>query len=53
MVELVIKYTDTQVGKKKKKAITNFRGKNNLYRKRHHKTVESSAVNGIFTVMIM
>ena len=37
----------------KKKVITNSRGKNNLYRKRHHKTVQSSVVNGIFTVMIM
>lgn len=52
MVELVIKYIDSQVGKKKK-AITNSREKNKLQRKSHHKTVQSSAVNGIYTVMIM
>lgn len=47
---LVIKYIDTQVGEKK--GNTNPGEKNNLYRKRHHETVQSS-VRITYTVMIM
>lgn len=50
MVELVIKYIDTQVGGKKRQLLTPGE---RIICKRHHKTVQSTAVNGIYTVMIM
>lgn len=51
-IELAIKYTENQV-RKKKKAITNSREKNKLYRQSNDKTVPSSAEKGICTVTVM
>lgn len=52
-IELAIKYTENQVRKKKKKAITNSREKNKLYRQSNDKTVLSSAEKGICTVTVI
>ena len=48
--ELVIKYTENQVGQNK--TITNSRERKKLYRKSNPEKVQSSAANGISTVTI-